>query len=213
MTKPLDRDTITITLDHVTRGPHGSSASHGAGGTASITGGKTYGTYVFRILEEAGPTRMKRRVSYEVGLWLDGRKVRDNALLELRGMIVAQFKIEMAKMVVQAERAWQAQAAAIAVGEDEHVRQPSRGALSTSSDQVRIAALGLHVTHYATVNGQFQPMDALASDGSRLIVYREADRSYGFAGWCPWAAKPFGSHGGRYQTFAGALAWLEAREA
>lgn len=73
----------------------------------------------------------------------------------------------------------------------------------------RAEALNLRVTHYATVGGVWQPMDAIATTGDRLIVYREADSHYGFAGWCPWAAEPFGSHGGRYQTFEAALAWLE----
>lgn len=185
MTKPSAPANITIALDPVTRVQDGSTTTHAASGLVSIAGGKAYAVHVVRVHEKVGPRWTRRCVYYHAALSLNGRKVREGAMLEVRDMIVARFKVAMAEMV----------------------------AMFSRSDQARIAALGLRVTHYGTVDGQFEPMDALAADGSRLIVYRPADSSYGFAGWCPWAAKPFGSHGGRYQTFAGALAWLEAQEA
>jgi len=79
----------------------------------------------------------------------------------------------------------------------------------TPGTHARMEALGLTATHYARVGEEYQPMDCIGSDGSRLIVYRPADDRYSFPGWCPWAAKPYGSHGGRYETFEAALAWLE----
>lgn len=77
--------------------------------------------------------------------------------------------------------------------------------------QDRIAALGLEVTHYARVGTAYLPMDLAGhKDGiTRLVIYRRADVKYSFPGWEPWVSKPFGSHGGRYQTLEAALAWFD----
>lgn len=90
----------------------------------------------------------------------------------------------------------------------------------------RTEALGLRVVTYtnqATLPGEdgrrfWIPRDCVALDGGAGIFWRisEGGRrdvpgcTYSIDGWEPWADGPQGTmHGGRYETFESALAWME----
>lgn len=49
------------------------------------------------------------------------------------------------------------------------------------------------------------PRDLIGVDGMSLIVFRESDSEYSFAGWCPWHD---GMFGGRYMDIGQALNWV-----
>lgn len=93
----------------------------------------------------------------------------------------------------------------------------------------RTFALGMEPLFYTNLTAEpdepggrrcWVPRDAIANDGRSGITHRisEAGRrglpwsTYGFDGWEPWRRGRTGlESGGRYETYAGALAWLEAR--
>lgn len=90
----------------------------------------------------------------------------------------------------------------------------------------RTEALGLRVVTYTNQatppdeDGRrfWIPRDCVARDGAAGIFWRlcEGGRrdvpgaTYDFDGWEPWADGEHGTmHGGRYETFEAALAWME----
>ena len=96
----------------------------------------------------------------------------------------------------------------------------------------RVANLGLRTVSYTNlvrkaddpdVRDCWIPRDCVAHDGKAGIFWRMADAdrrdvpgcTYSFDGWEPWAGVRYcgTSFGGRYKTFEGALAWLEAVKA
>lgn len=70
--------------------------------------------------------------------------------------------------------------------------------------------LGLRVVSYQSKTDEsgkyWLPRDVVGQDGKTLIVYREADREYSIAGWCPWHD---GMFGGRKSSYLNALAWVQ----
>lgn len=54
---------------------------------------------------------------------------------------------------------------------------------------------------------RYLPQDLVGNNGKTVVIYREVDRQYAIAGWCPWHD---GMFGGRYVTIGGALAWVRA---
>lgn len=78
------------------------------------------------------------------------------------------------------------------------------------SIQTRMTALNLNpisFTAQTTADGaDWLPRDVLGVDGKSAIIHRGPDALYSFPGWEPYCD---GSFGGRYQSFEGALAWME----
>jgi hypothetical protein len=120
MTKPLSPANVTIALDAPSRVQDGSTRTHAAGGTVSITDGKTYSVYVTRHHVKQATAWETRGVHYGCELYLNGRKVREGALVEVRTLVEQAFRRAVNELSFQADKDLRAQDAALLADANSH---------------------------------------------------------------------------------------------
>ncbi|KIU29307.1 hypothetical protein SR41_04680 [Sphingomonas melonis] len=114
MTKALAPATVAIAIDIPSRVQDGSNRTHAAGGTVSIDGGRSYTVYVTRHHVKQSTAWERRGVYYGCELYLNGRKVRETALVAVRELVEKAFRRAVNEMSFQADKDLPAQDVVIA---------------------------------------------------------------------------------------------------